>query len=208
MTLAEMKTAVRRKLNAVGITAYFSDDDIADSLQEGLDEMADVSEYYEREATIGLLTGRTYYDLTSLLPNTFLSPRRCWNTTTQHWLRPTDVREQDSQNFVQWELTYGEPEAYLMRGQWWFGVWPRNSNDVGGVRVYFTAIPDALTDTDTPAFPVEFHPGVVDYALCDLLGQEKETAKALEYWKSFEIYAEALAKHSRSRQRIPRMDVL
>jgi hypothetical protein len=207
MTLAEMKTDVRRRLNESG-TEFFSDDDIAVSLQEGLDEIADITEYYEREATIGLLTGRTYYDLRTVLPDTFLSPRAAWNTTTSRWLTATDTRDQDEHTFVQWELTYGEPVRYLMRGNWWLGVWPRNSNDSGGLRFPYTSIPAPLEDDEEPTFPIEFHPAIPDFALFDLLGQERETQKALLLWASFLETSAGLKKHVQARQRIPRRDVL
>jgi hypothetical protein len=207
MTLGEMKSEVRRRLNESG-TAFYSDADIAASLQEGLDEMADIAEYSEREASVGLLTGRTYYDLQSVLPDTFLSPRRIYNSTTSRWLTPTDPRDQDEHTFVQWELTYGEPVRYLLRGNWWLGVWPRQSNDTGKLRVYYTDIPAPLTDTESPSFPRDFHPGITDYAIFDLLCQQRETEKALTYWKSFLDYADGLMKHVQGRQRIPRRDTL
>ena len=207
MTLAEMKTDVRRRLNESG-SEFFSDDDIATALQEALDEMADITEFSEREATIGLLTGRTYYDLTSVLPDTFLSPRRGWNTVTQRWLKPTDARDLDEHTFVQWELTYGEAVSYFLRGNWWLGAWPRNSTDTGGLRVVYTSIPSALSDSDSPAFPVEFHDGVVEFAQADLLGQERETQKALLHWAAGMEYAARLSEHVQKRQQIPRRDVL
>lgn len=207
MTLAEMKTDVRRRLNESG-TEFFSDADIAESLQEGLDEIADITEYYEREATFNLLTGRTYYDLRTILPDTFLSPRRCWNTTTQRWFRPTDERDLDENTYVQWELTYGEPQSYLLRGNWWLGVFPRPTNDKGLCRFYGTAIPAPLSDSDSPAFPVEFHPAAPEYALFDLNGQQRETEKALINWAAFVDYCVRLKKHVESRQQMARRDVL
>jgi hypothetical protein len=202
-----MKADVRRRLYESG-AEFFSDDDIATSIQEGLDEMADLAEYDEREATLELRAGRTYYDMRTTLPDTFLSPRALWNTTTQRWLRATDARDQDEHTFSQWELTYGAAVSYLMRGNWWLGLWPRNTNDVGGVRVIYTAIPAPLADDESPAFPVEFHPAVPDYALFDLLGQERETDKALLLWASFLQAAAGLRKYTESRQRIARRDVL
>lgn len=208
MTLAEMKSDVRRRLNESG-TEFFSDDDIADSLQEGLDEVADLTEYFEREATLGLLTGRTYYDLTSLLPDTFLSPRRAWSVNGNWWLRPTSPRDLDEHTYVQWELTYGEPRDYFLRGNWWLGTWPRSSSDTNGLlRFVYTSIPAALTGTETPAFPVEFHQAPVEFAMFDLMAQQRETAKALLYWASFLALVARLKEHVDKRQRIARRDVL
>ncbi len=207
MTFAEMKSDVRRRLNESG-AEFFSDADIAESVQDGLDEIADLTEYFERETTVGMLAGRTYYDLRRILSDTFLSPRRCWNTTTQRWLRPTDARELDEHTYVRWELTYGQPEAYQLRGNWWLGTFPRNTDDKGGLRFYFTAIPAPLADSDEPAFPVEFHRAVPNFALFDLNAQQRETEKALAFWNLFEADAVRLKDHVERRQNLARRDVL
>ena len=207
MTLSEMKSSVRTQLNESG-TEFYSDADIAASLQEGLDEMADLTEYFERYANIPVKTGHTYYDLRTVLPDTFLSPRRIWNSTTQRWLRPTDARDLDDHNFVQWELTSGQPEAYFVRGSWWLGTWPKASSDVGQLRFVYTAIPDDLENQESPAFPREFHAGIVDYAVYDLMAQQRETAKAMKYWESFLLHAARLGQHVQKRQQIARRDIL
>lgn len=123
MTFGQMKAAVRRKLNESSAT-FWTDQDIEDALNDAYAEMADATEFYERQATIDLLPSRTYYDLTSVLPDTFLSPRRAYNVTTSRWLDPTDPLDQDRHTDSQWELTSGQPERYMLRGNWWLGVWP------------------------------------------------------------------------------------
>lgn len=209
MTFGEMQSDVRRKLNEAPAT-FWTDQDIKDALNEALEEVADATEYYERQATIPMLHGRTYYDLTSLLPDTFLSPRRGWNTTTQRWLRPTDARNQDEHTYVQWELTYGPPNSYLLRGNWWMGVFPRSSDDSSSkIRLYYTAIPPRMSaSTDEPAFPQEFHPGIVNLAISDLLSQDRETAKAISYWTSGQGYVEGLRAHVEGRQHLAGVNVL
>ncbi len=203
-----MKADVRRKINAAS-TAFFTDSDIEDALNEAYEEMADATEFYERQATIDMLAGRTYYDLTSLLPDTFLSPRRAWNTTTQKWFGPTDTLERDSA-YVQWELTYGAPEYYLLRGNWWLGVWPRANDDTSyKARVYYTAIPEHMSAaTDTPAFPKEFHQGVVDLALAELFAQNRDPKKVISSWKSGESYVAGLRDHVNARQRLAKTNIL
>lgn len=209
MTFAELQADVRRKLNESSAT-FWTDQDIKDALNEAYEEMGDATEFYERQATLIMLAKRTYYDLTSLLPDTFLSPRRCWNTITQRWARPTDPLDQDLHTSVQWELTNGPPEAYFIRGNWWLGVWPRSASDAdSSLRFYYTAIPARMSaSTDVPGFPQEFHPGIVALALSDLLAQERETRKALGYWNTGQEYGHALRAHVEGRQRIAKMDVL
>lgn len=208
MTFGEMQADARRKINEA-TSVFFSDQDIKDGLNEGLMEMADATEYFERYVNVSMLAGRTYYDLTSLTPETFLSPRRIWNATTQKWLEPTDCREQDYHTVVQWELTHGEPGKYLLRGNWWLGVFPKCSADGTVLRVYHTALPDLMSaSTDEPDFPREFHAGVVELGMSDLLSQVRETARALKYWASAQSYVEGLRRHVDGRQHIPKMGVV
>lgn len=208
MNFGEMRRKVRLRLNAL-TDVFYSDDDIKDAINEGYREIADATEFYEREAMVPMLKKRTYYDLSQILPDTFLSPRRTYNPTTSQWLEPTDPRGLDYHTYVQWELTEGEPEKYLMRGNWIMGVFPKPAMDSVGTRFYYTAIaPDLVDDIDQPQFPREFHEALVDYALCDLLGQERETAKALGYWKSYKDKENALAAYVDGRIRIPQSTVL
>lgn len=208
MNFGEIQRKVRRRLNE-STTAFYSDDDIKKAINAGYLEMADATEFYERQAMIPMLKQRTYYDLSLILPDTFLSPRRAYNPETSRWLDPIDPRGLDYHTYVQWELTQGPPEKYLMRGNWWLGVFPKPTQDSAGIRFYYTSIPPEFTDdSDIPAFPREFHEGLTDYALCHLLAQERETQKAISYWTSFQNTQNALAAYVDGRQRIPQRNGL
>ena len=205
MNFSQMQSQTRRSLNNT-TTEFYSDQDIKDALNEGLAELADATEYYELQATVYLLAGRTYYDLTTVVPDTFLSPRRCFDITNQKWLTPTDPFELDQQ-YRQWELVYGEPEKYFFRGNWWMGVWPRRATDGNGIRLYYTGIPPVMSlDTDTPDFPQEFHRGLIDYALSDLLSQQRETAKAVKFWQSYVVAQSGLKTYVEGRVKLARHD--
>jgi hypothetical protein len=208
MNRGEMRTKTRRKLNEASAT-FWTDTDINDALNEGYAEMADASEFYERQAMVPTLKGRTYYDLSLILPDTFLSPRRAYNPVTSRWLDPTDPLQQDHHNFVQWELTQGEPIRYLMRGNWWMGVWPKPAQDGPGMRLLYTAIPEAMSaDTDEPLFPVEFHEGIPEFAISELLGQSRVTTLALAHWKRYRAYEEALTAYVDGRISLAQVSVL
>jgi len=209
MTFAEMKQKVRRKLNEGGSTVFWSDDDVAGAINEGLAEMADATEFYELWTMVPMLEGLTYYNLPEIVPGTFLSPRRPQNVTTEVWLKPSDPREMDYHTYVDWQLTAGSPETYLMRGHWWFGVFPHEDRDTVGMRLYHTNIPqDMKEDWDEPGFPREFHDGLICYAMSDLMAQQRETKKAVEYWKAYLVYEEKLKAYVDQRIAIQRMDVL
>ncbi len=165
MTFGEMQSILRTKLNEASAT-FWTDQDVKDALNEAYEEIADATEFYERQATIPLLTGRTYYDLTSLLDaDTFLSPRRGFNTATNKWFVPTDARAQDTQTYVQWELTQAAPKNYFMRGNWWLGVWPKPNDDVSyKMRMYYTAIPPSFDVLELITFaPQTYVQAITDY---------------------------------------------
>jgi hypothetical protein len=62
--------------------------------------------------------------------------------------------------------------------------------------------------TDTPGFPEEFHAGLVDLAVSDLLAQERETSKALRYWDRGMGYGAELRQYVGGRQRLAGRNVL
>lgn len=208
MTFGQMQTEVRNRLNESS-TAFFSDADIEDALNDGLAELSDATEWNEREATISVKHGHTYYNLRRLLSDGFLSLRHCWNVTTQKWLTPTEPRELDYHTHRTWEQSSAEPERYFIRGIWNLGFWLKPPQDKRAVRVYFTALPDAMSASgDTPGFPQEFHYGIVEYALSDLLAQQRETKKALGHWQAYTAYETRLRRYADQRQSIDRLNVL
>ena len=208
MTFAELQTKVRRKLNETS-AIFWTDQDVVDAINEGYREMADAAEFYERQAMVPSINGHTYYDLSLILPDTFLSPRRAYNPTTARWLTPADPLNLDLHTYVQWELTEGEPESWLLRGNWWMGVWPKPDGDGVGMRLYYTAIPeDMANDDDEPAFDREFHEGLVEFAMSDLLSQKRETRKALLHWAEYIRYQEALKAYVEGRITLAQVRVL
>ena len=191
MNFSEMQTEVRRRLNETSAT-YWTDADIKRALNDGYEEMAESSEFYERHTTMDLLSGRTYYDLRYICEDTFISPRRIQNNQTERWLTQCTVGDLEK-NYVRWEDNQGEPERFFIRGTWWLGLWPQPDADWGSVRLYYSATPPAMVlDDDEPEFAIEYHRGLIEYAVYDLLAQQAETKKALLCWGMYQGYESAL----------------
>jgi hypothetical protein len=185
VTFAEMKREVRRRLAEAQPGAFWSDDDIAVALNEGLVELTDETEWLEEAIHLDLLHDRPYYNLRTIIGDRFLSTRPTFDTQTNRWLLPTGLLTMD-QHDRRWERVVGEPQRFLVRGLWWFGLWPRLDADLGTVRLAYTALPDPLADDeDEPGFPETFHYGLVDYALTDLWAQDGEAARALAAWAAY-----------------------
>jgi len=56
--------------------------------------------------------------------------------------------------------------------------------------------------------PREFHEGIVDGAMADLMGPKRETQKAIQYWNSFQTTVGRLAAFVDGRTTIAEMKVL
>lgn len=193
-TLNESETAPR----------FFTRADVILALNEGLEELADFTEFYERVHTIPICANRTYYDLRTNFPPTFrfLGVRRIFSQGNTRWMTPHVVRDLDSYTSIQWErTTVGQPEDFFMRGLWWLGMHPKLSVDSGSVKVSAIGIPPRLVlDTDQPdRLPEEFTFPLVDYACYDLLLQKRELKKALGYYQDYMEGAAALRIYVKGR---------
>jgi hypothetical protein len=198
MNFGEMQSGVRTRLDE-STAVFWSDQDIKDALNEGLFELSDATEWYERMATIPLWSTRSYLDLRCILPDTFLGPKRMINNQTGKWLVPSSVKTQDHRA-AQWEKTSAEPEEFFTRGLWWMGFYPKPPNDLGSARMYFSALPPLMDDdTDEPELPEEYHMGIICYAVYDLLAQDAETEKALMWWAEYVQYETKLRDYVETR---------
>lgn len=210
MTLAEQETEVWRRLGQESVNVgFWNSTDIRAAIGDGYEEMSDESEWYERSVNIPQLSNRTYYDLLHICGTQFLGPRRAFNTTTHRWLEPLGPRDLDYHTYRQWEVNTGQPQRMMARGLLWLGMYPKPDADSGFVRFYFTAIPPAMTrDSDTPGFPQEFHQGIVEYALFDLLAQEAQTKKAIAHFQQFIAIRQALQEYVDKRVEMDRVNAV
>ncbi len=211
MTFAELQAEVFHRLDEDSADpAFWTEAEVQAAINEGYEEMSDASEWYERDHNLPLLSKRTYYDLRSALGGeTVLTFQHAYNQTTRRWLYPGELRELDYRTFNQWEEITGQPEQFFVRGLFWLGTFPKAAADSGTIQTYFTALPPALfVDGDTPGSPEEFHYGLVEYALGDLLSQDGETQKALLHFKEYLTYEAGLKGWVEGRIALDRISTL
>lgn len=203
MDFTALKLEVTRRLDESSSSPVFwTQAQIGESINKGLREIADATEYYETSDTIALTAATYAYDLTdstwSFSP-TILSVRACHNDQTNRWMRPTTVKEMD-RKYAKWETQVGEPDQYMLRGLWWLEFDLAVSSTAGTVTVYYTALPtDLSSGSDTPGFPQEYHLALVDYALYDCLCQEGENTKSLYYYGRYKEREEGLRRYVQQR---------
>lgn len=198
MQFSELKTEVFRRLDESALApVYWEVLDVELSLNDGLAEMADATEYYETTYALALAVATTYYDL-RLFTHEPLRVTSVYNRTTSRWLIPSSVRDLDKID-PRWGLVPGEPDRYFVRGLFTLGVFPRPTT-IETVDVYHTAMPPVLAlAADTPIFPAEFHVGLIEYALADLLSQDGEAKEALAHWEKYLEYESGLSTWVKNR---------
>lgn len=204
-----MQTEVFRRLEESSSSPVFwSLAAVKESINKGLREIADATEYNETNDTLELVAGQYAYDIASALTSNLLSVKACYNDQTKRWMRSGAVREWDAE-FWKWEAAVGEPDQFTLRGLLWIELDRAVSATAGTVTVYFTYLPNDLSaNGDTPGFPQEFHLALVDFALYDLLCQDREPKKALFYWERYKAWQEALKRYVDQRTGIDRVGVM
>lgn len=192
MQFSDMQTEVFRRFEeSAASPKWASLAQIKTALNEGYEEISDETEWNESSFNVSLTASTMYYDLSdtavysAAATNPLITVRRVQNAQTGRWLFSGSVREFDDSR-RQWEKNTGEPGHFWIRGMWWLGLYPKPDATSGSVTVFASVQPTALSaNSDTPGFPEEFHLGLVEYAIYDLLCQDGEFKKAARYYARF-----------------------
>lgn len=194
-------------------SSYTPPGDIQNAINDGLDELSDETEFYERYFTLTLRPRATYYDLRSVGPDSvILRVTNIWNPTRNQWLEPFTVPDLDYRTARQWELSTGDPRYWFMRGLFWLGFFPWVDSETNVLKVqYRTLHPHLVNPADTPdQLPTEYHRALANYAMYDLLSKDVETQKAMMYWQLYiedETILAGRVGGRTSRDRTPRLGV-
>lgn len=193
--------ALRRIEEETGSPSRWSRIETLESLSDGLEELSDETEFYERMATIKLRRHATYFDLRTIGDNGFLRVTSVYNPTRGQWLEPTHYRDLDEKTARQWQTVAGEPDRWFVRGIWWLGFFPRPSATDGVVQIWGKSLHPRVTDESVRPhqLPEEYHQAVVEYAAYDLLAKDGETAKAMAHFSEYTERAAALRKRAHKR---------
>lgn len=208
MNFGEIRDRVTQQLaESASNPAYWTQADIDVSINEGHTEMCDASECYERYVTLPQHALMTYFDLRGLLGEQVLVPLRIFTVMTKRWMIFRHVRDMDEGRcsmYAQWETVGGEPREVFMRSLWQLGIYPRSSGDLDkrdSLRLHFRGLPKKMVrSADVPVFPDDFHEGIVEYALYDLLCQDQEVLLAMDHWDAYQGWEQKLIDHVQSRQ--------
>lgn len=208
MTFLELQTEVFRRLEENSVTpVYWTLAQIKAAINRGFIEISDATEWYETSASVPVSAGVYVANVETGFPG-FLAIKALRNDQTGRWMRPATVRELD-QSYMKWETATGEPDRYTIRAPFWIGFDRAVTGASSTLTLYYTSLPTELADnSDIPAFPQEFHLALVDFAVYDLLCQDRENAKALYFFKRYKIREEQLRAYVAQRESMDRIGVL
>lgn len=172
-------------------TVRWSDADITDAINEGLDDLSEVTHFYERHVAVPIIGKKNYYDLRGWLPENALGVTSIWSSVRETWLIPATVNQWRSQ----WERSSGPAEQFAMRGFFWMAIWPRPESGDGYFRVYFPGLAPHYTHAQSVLLDLldDFEPALEDYALYELNAQDGEGELAVKHFKNYEDRAKKLA---------------
>lgn len=209
MNLGDLRTHVLRELElSLSAPVHWSLEDIDSAINDGLAELSDATEFFERSVFFNVRPSTTYHDVRHIADgDTVLRVTSVWNPARNAWLDPTDVRILDERTARQWERVAGEPQRWFQRGLYWLGLFPFTTASDRILQLRYASIHPRLTDpTQVPQqLPEEFHHALVDYAVYDLLSDDQETAKALEHWNDYTAQEAATAARAQNRTKTDRV---
>jgi hypothetical protein len=204
VTKAQIRAEIFRRLReASSAPVFWSVADVNQSIDEGYQEIADATEWFEHNVTIDLPSRTPRFDVRQFTQYEFLISGPAFNVFTNRWMYPVTARMLD-QGDREWENRLAEPEAVMVRGIWWLTYWPLPASNTTSVKQYYRGIPAAILDAASPAFPEQYHYGLVEYALFDLWAQDAESDLAYSAWKSYLQYESELAAYTNGRLGIPK----
>lgn len=177
---------------------FFGPPDIAESIQDGYDDLALFTECIESTINIPFASNTIYYDLYNIIPG-FYRVTKLFNKSTNRWLRVVDSRVLDKFRY-DWELASGTPWfAYIVNFQW-LGFFPHYSNPVGSFDVFYKIGKDTLVDDNSiPQIAPPFNRSVEVYGTADMLEQCREFKKTIKYWDEYELLRAKLRDQTMSR---------
>lgn len=194
LTLSDIRSRVRIRYEASSATRW-SNVDVNDAINQGLEELSEATRYYEQWVSIPLREKRTYYDLRGWAKGSILSVTSLWHENGNRWVSPASHTDID---IAQWEKTAGAPYLWFTRGLYWLGVFPRLTTDADQwVRAYYATVAPKMTDDghEPKQLPDEFVPALEEYAMYELTQRDGDTEKALFWWAKYKDREVALEQH-------------
>lgn len=185
MNRGELIDRVLTSLNEQTVAPVFwSREEVADVLQDGMEVMAEEVMALKRSAFVGLGPGKLYYRTRGIATD-FRIPYRLWLSSNNRKLIPVTMEQLDGFH-MEWSTVPGDPEYWCPMGYDWFALYPHPSVGGGVLRVDYLAWPRELGgDDDKPEFPEADHETLVTYGIFDGLMKRWAAPEAMAIFAQF-----------------------
>lgn len=176
MIQSEVVDRVRTNLDDAGIT-FYEREDIADSVQDGYDEIVALNRPLSGLTTLTLQPNKTYYNLYTSIVD-FISLLGIYNTVNQIWLthKPITYFKQLRRD---WELSVGNPIYFSVLSFEYIAIFPRPTIElVDALEIYYVK-KAARLDPNSVLDGLQSNDNLVEfYSTADLLEQADEFTKS------------------------------
>ncbi len=165
-------------------TVYYTQEDLDDSIQDGLDEVCAFTGCIWQSAQLPFQAGVTYYDLLTLLPD-YIGIIGMFNKTTKKWMMPSGLRK-FNEDRVDWDSTYGTPEFFTPVNHRYVAIYGKPMADnYGDMVVFYRAAAPYIDDVADIPIPSDHIDALESYSITDLWEQAQEWGKATRELKTY-----------------------
>lgn len=182
MTRDEIVAHIGEDLNSA---AYYTSEDLNDSMQDAYDEIAAFTGCITKSAPVPFEANTVYYDFLELIPE-FVTVLGIWNGRTKKWMIPVSYREMDNYR-SDWELSRGEPFAFCPVNYRYIAIFPSPSDSNNYMHVFYRAQAEEMTGSSEPSVPDDIVEEIFGaYVMTDMHEQQMEWVKAKRRWKTYQ----------------------
>lgn len=174
----------QRLQNFFNNTVYYTDQDLNDSIQDGLDEICAFTGAIWKSAVLPFTQYTTYYDLLTLLPD-YIGVYAIFNRVIKRFLIPSSLKKFNDSR-VDWDTAYGTPIYFAPINHRYVAIYRKPSvTNYGDMVVFYRAAAPTLVDGTAIPLPDEHLTCLESYNIVDLWEQAQEFTKASNYFKAY-----------------------
>lgn len=174
----------QRLLNFLGNPVYYTDQDLNDSIQDGVDEICAFTGAIYKSAVLPFTQYTTYYDLLTLLPD-YIGAVAIFNRTIKRFLIPSSLKKFNNSR-IDWDTAYGTPIYFAPISHRYVAIYRKPSViGYGDMVVFYRAAAPTLSDSTPIPIPDEHLTCLESYNFVDLFEQAEEFTKAGSYFKNY-----------------------
>lgn len=180
MTRVELAARIQNFFNN---PTYFTDYDINNSIQDGIDEVCAFTGCIYKSAVVPFVGGLSYYDMLTILPD-YIGMIAVYNSTINRWMWPMSLRKFDELR-IDWECVLGVPYYFSVVNHRYMAIYQKPATSLGNMLVYYRAAAPTLDDSTQIPLLDDYLNTLENYNITDLFEQSQEWQKAGGHFESY-----------------------